>query len=527
VPNRHANLVSDDGLARLSRNAFHNSSALLLPAVLSLVATPFIVHRLGDERFGLYMLTLSAVGFGGLLDLGLDTAATKYVAEGYARKDLHGLSGVLNVLLTTRLFLGALMGAVGFVCASSLSTRVLAVAPRLIPDATYLVRLASVSVGISMVVGTLASLPRAAHRFDITSRITLAASLSLTLITVGLVSVGRGIREVAVAELAVTGLQLAAYWRVSRNLFPEWRFKPSLETLWLKKLAGFGGLVAMGNLTAIIFVHVNRILVGRFLGAAAVTYFTVPWSVTARLTQIIYSLAEVVTPLASSLTASASIAELVRVYRRVTKVVLLLCGTVAIPLFLAAGDLLAVWMGPEFAQRSGSVLRVLVVSTALQSLAMVAYVVLTGMGRPGAANAPALMGALVNLTAAILAGSRYGLVGMAGAVLMGVAVQTLLLEWRVGLALSSWGGSRQEIRRVLAAAIGATAIGLAVGRVVVGPWVRLTALTLVGIVSFHGLLWMLGSYSRSERDVLLRQIQSVITAAREGNGPESPGSRSA
>jgi O-antigen/teichoic acid export membrane protein len=517
--------VIDDALSRLSRNTFHNLSALLLPAFLSLVTTPFIVHRLGDERFGLYMLTLSVVGFGGLLDLGLNTAAIKFVAEEYTRKDLRALSGVLNSLLASRFFLGALASAIGLLGASFLCTRLLAVTPRLIPDAVFLVRLASLSLGLSMVVGTLGSLPRAAHRFDITSRITLFASVALTLTTVAIVSVRRGIREIAVAELAVTAFQLPVYWSVCRRLFPDWRFRLSLEGSWLRKLLGFGGYATLGSVTAVIFLHVNRILVGRFLGTAAVTYFTVPWSISARLAQLVYSIAEVVAPLASSLTASNSAEQLERLHRRVTKVVLLLSGTVAIPLFLTAPDLLGLWMGPVFGERGGNVLRLLAISAVLQGLAMVTYLVLMGMGRPAVANVPAVVGALVNLAVALLVGPRYGLVGVAGAVVVGVGVQTMLLEWRVALAFRRASVATAETRQVAIAAIGAVAIGLAVRPLLSGPWTRLAALTLVGVASFHGLLWALGAYSRSEREVLLRQIRSVFPGAGEGGAPPSDPTR--
>ncbi len=511
--------MTGDALSRFSRNALHNLSALLLPVILSLVTTPFIVHRLGDERFGLYILTLSVVGFGGLLDLGLNTAAIKFVAEEYARKDSQALSSVLNSLLVSRVFQGSLASAIGLIGAPFLCTHLLAVSPRLTPDAVFLVRVASVSVGLSMIAGTLASLPRAAHRFDITSRITLLASVTLTLTTVGIVSVGRGIREIAIAELAVTTLQLPIYWSVCRNLFPDWGFRLSLEGFWLRKLLGFGSFAALGNLTGIIFVHVNRILVGRFLGTAAVTYFTVPWSITARLTQLVYSMAEVVAPAASALTASDSVERLERLHRRVTKVVLLLCCSASIPLFLTAPDLLTLWMGPAFGDRGGNVLRLLAVSSIFLSQATVTYLVLTGIGRPAAANIPAVVGALVNLSVALLVGPRFGLIGITTAVVVGVVAQTALLEWRVGLALGRSSVAVVEIRQIAAATLGAGVIGLAVALLLSGPWTRLTVLAVVGITSFHGLLWALGAYSRSERDVLLRQVRSVLPGATEGGAP--------
>jgi len=88
--------VASHAIHRLPRNALHNLLAMAVPVAVALVTTPYIVHRLGDERFGLYMLTLSVVGFGGLLYLGLSTAALKFVSECLAREDDQELSSVVN-----------------------------------------------------------------------------------------------------------------------------------------------------------------------------------------------------------------------------------------------------------------------------------------------------------------------------------------------------------------------------------------------------------------------------------------------
>jgi O-antigen/teichoic acid export membrane protein len=482
----------------LYRNAAHNVLALVAPALLSFAATPFIVHRLGVEAFGLYVLTLSLAGFGGVFDLGLNTAAVKYVAEEYSHRDMRALSNVLNTLMTVRLVMGSLTACAGLLAAPYLAVQVLAVEPHLVRDAVVLIRVASTSVGLGMIVGTFASLPRAAHRFDITGRITLVSSVFLTLAAVCVVAAGRGIRELAITELAVTVLQTLVYSSICRGLFPGWRLRLSLDRSWLKKLAGLGGYAALGSATSLAFVHGTRIIVGRILGTAAVPYFSVPWSVSSRLTQVAYSMAEVMTPVASALTSTDATDRLRMVHRRVTTIVLLISLSVGLPLFLSAPDVLTLWMGPLFGERSGNVLRLLLLFAAVQSTAMVAYTVLTGMGRPAAANLPTVIGATTGLLLALLAGPVLGLVGIAGAVVVGAALQAVLLEWRVGMVLSRRSIAIPQLRRIALATSGAATIGVVAGQIMEGLWSRLILSAIVGLLVFHALLWMLGAYDSPE-----------------------------
>jgi O-antigen/teichoic acid export membrane protein len=509
--------MADRGLSRLARNSLHNFSALLVPTALALVTTPFVVHRLGDEVFGLYMLALSVVGFGGLLDLGLGTAAVKFVAEESTGGDPRALSRVINSLISSRFPPACLAALVGVVAAPAVCSALLAVPRSLLADAVFMVRVASLTLGVGMVSGSLGALPRAVHRFDITSRISVVFGTGMTVATVLLLLLGYGIRQIVVAELALALVQVLVYWTLCRRLFPGWDLRAGIDLGWVKKAFQFGGLMTLGNVTGIVFIHVNRVLVGRSLGAAAVTYFTVPWNVTSRISQFVYSLAEVVTPVASGLSADGAVARLRSLHGRVMQVVLVLSGTVVVPLLLVAPDFLSVWMGTAFAGKSAATLRILTLVAGLQCVAMVPYVLLVGVGRPGAANTPPILGATVNLSLALWLGPRFGVEGIALTVLTGVAIQTALLEAAARRAFGLPLKPGATASRPLLAGAGALALGSALGAALQGAWLRLVVQGALGVVVFQALLWALGQYGPAERALLREQLR---VALRSGGRPD-------
>jgi O-antigen/teichoic acid export membrane protein len=87
-------------------NIVSSYARYLLGLVAIALLTPFILDRIGVEAYGLWALCLAVTGLLGLLDLGFNTAAVKFVAECAG----NGRSEARNEALTTLLVIYALFG---------------------------------------------------------------------------------------------------------------------------------------------------------------------------------------------------------------------------------------------------------------------------------------------------------------------------------------------------------------------------------------------------------------------------------
>src|SRR5207245_8532615 len=74
--------------------------SLLVHLAVGFFLSPFILHRLGDDAFGLWVLILSLTGYYGLFDLGIRSSIIRYVAKYAATRDY----GRLARLISTSLF---------------------------------------------------------------------------------------------------------------------------------------------------------------------------------------------------------------------------------------------------------------------------------------------------------------------------------------------------------------------------------------------------------------------------------------
>lgn len=503
-------MPEEDVIASLPRNSLSSLIAFLVPVAVALVSTPYIVYGLGEERFGIYMVTLSLVSMGGLLDLGFATAAVRFVAEARARGDAAQLSMVINTTLLSRLPPLILLLFLGLPSAPFLVERVLAISGPLRGEAIFVLRVALASLGLSMIAGTLSALPRAAHRYDLSSRLGLAFGLLMTGLTVVVLAFGGGLRQIAVGELTLMAAQMVVAWFLAKRVIPEWRPELRLAREWLGRIAGFGIFVVLNSLAGIIFIHVNRLMVARLLGVAAVTFFVVPWSVSSRIAQVVTSLTEAVSPVASALGVAAEKDRLRDLCLVAVRLSFGIAGTLGIAVAVGADDLLELWMGHRFAVESGPLLRLLAIMGSLQSVTAIPYFVLNGLGRAAVANVPVAVSALVSFPVSLFLLRRMGLEGIGWGLLVAVIVQLVLLFRALEQAVP--GGNPWNAACLFKAVV-ALAAALAAGTFVNGAMtpglLRLAAVCLFGPAVFHGMLWVLGFYETSDVERIRRSLSRL------------------
>lgn len=77
---------------QIIRNVLANWGSYFVSTVIGFFMMPFVIHHLGNERYGIWVLILSLTGYLGLLDLGVSGSVVKYVAEVRAKKDYKRLN---------------------------------------------------------------------------------------------------------------------------------------------------------------------------------------------------------------------------------------------------------------------------------------------------------------------------------------------------------------------------------------------------------------------------------------------------
>src|SRR5689334_7759573 len=80
-------------------NVLTNWGAVLLGMSISFVLSPFLVHHLGDARYGLWGVIGSIIGYLGLLDFGIRVGVTRFVARHDATGDREAATRLVSTAL--------------------------------------------------------------------------------------------------------------------------------------------------------------------------------------------------------------------------------------------------------------------------------------------------------------------------------------------------------------------------------------------------------------------------------------------
>src|SRR5882757_7966384 len=96
---------------KILQGSASNMLRVLLSGLVALVLPPFLVHRMSPAEYSAWVLILQLSAYISLLDLGLQTAIGKFVAEYDAIGDLVASARILSSSFAI-LCLAALFGAV-------------------------------------------------------------------------------------------------------------------------------------------------------------------------------------------------------------------------------------------------------------------------------------------------------------------------------------------------------------------------------------------------------------------------------
>src|SRR6202167_6420860 len=93
---------------RALKNVASSWGGLAVNIAVGFFLSPFILHHLGDEAFGLWLLIFSLTGYYGIFDFGIRSSLVRYVSKFQATGDKEHLARLLN----TSLFIYSCIGLI-------------------------------------------------------------------------------------------------------------------------------------------------------------------------------------------------------------------------------------------------------------------------------------------------------------------------------------------------------------------------------------------------------------------------------
>jgi O-antigen/teichoic acid export membrane protein len=360
------------------RNSFFNLMGLGAPLLVALFTIPVLIDVLGDDRFGILTLIWAIVSYFGLFDLGLGRALTLQLSR-YLTTHKESESGEvvwtallimfgLGVVAGVALYFGALLGLshVESILGETEKTEAvfyLALAvPFIVMTTGYRGVLEAKSEFLLI---NIIRLPMGIFTFVGPLLVVLYWEISLGAIALVLF-VGR-----------VVGCLVHAI--IVHRTFQGLRMRPSLSRACAKLLFYTGGWMSVSNIIGPLMGYVDRFIIGFLVSAAAVAYYATPHEIVMKLGIIPGALTAVMFPniAASYLQDKKKVKEL---FVKGLVIVSIVMIPITIVLSVFSYDILALWITPEFAEKSYLVFVILSIGMMVSCLAQLPYSLIQGAG---------------------------------------------------------------------------------------------------------------------------------------------------
>jgi O-antigen/teichoic acid export membrane protein len=167
-----------------------------------------------------------------------------------------------------------------------------------------------------------------------------------------------------------------------RRTYPELRPRYALPPKRVvADLAGYGGALVLFHTFGHVAAYTPVLIIGKMLSPVAVTIYAIAQSLAEAVRYVLVAVSPVFTPLASRYGSTRNERGLRLILEQGTRLVLVLVLPIVAVLGLRGATFIGLWMGPDYAEPSGAVLRVLCIWTTLAAANSCASNVLFGLGR--------------------------------------------------------------------------------------------------------------------------------------------------
>ncbi len=408
----------------IARNVLFNWFGTIASMAVGFFLSPFILHRLGDIAYGVWVLAISVVGYLGLLDLGMQSSVLRFVSQGFTKGDHESASEAASAAFWARLQISAL--------AIVLSAGLAAVFPQIfkVPillarDAQEAILLIGLTTAINLSFGVVGGVLSALNRYDLQNCISLVQTTIRVLGVVAVLRSGHGIVAIAVCELvAVLAGRLIMVW-VARRLYPELRIrlrKPRPETL--RKIWSYSFYTFLTTIAIQLVYQTDSIVVGAFVSTSAVTYYAIANSLCRYAGQVVGAIDSTFMPAASTFEAGGNVQGLLMLYKNGTRAVIMVSLPILLTFVLRGSSFIGLWMGPQYAHSSGIVLTILSIALFFSQANRTAGAIAFGIEKHKTLAVWAVGEGVANLALSVLLAKWYGIYGVA----IGTMVPSLLIH---------------------------------------------------------------------------------------------------
>ncbi len=394
----------------LTRNVVWNLTGRLFPLAAGLVSIPILIDTLGTDGFGLLSIAWMVVGYFSLFDMGIGQSLAKIVSEKLAKKEYDQIA----VLAWTGQGLLLILGFIGCLIAWVATPWIvdtLNLVQKLQWEAYDTFHILSLSIPFVVSSSGFRGILAAYQRFDLINKIRIPLGAWMFLGPLVVLPFSHSLSAIVVALAFGRIVALIVYvmhcLKVS-HISDGFQVEPSV----IKPILSLGGWMTVSNIVGPVMTYMDRFFIGAWVSVSAVTYYTVPYEVTSKLSIFPQAMMGVLFP-AFSFALVGDRTDAVRLVERALKYLFIPIFPMVFLLTVFASEILRLWVGADFTNHSALVMQVLAVGVLINTPGHVAFSLIQAEGKANWTAYTHLVELPFYLAMLWWSATHYGIVGVA------------------------------------------------------------------------------------------------------------------
>lgn len=417
---------------QMTRSILSNWATFIFSAGVNFFLSPLVVRSLGETEYGAWTLLVAVVGHLGLLDLGVRSAVTRYMAKFYTAGE-HDRASLLYAA-AIRIF--AIAGATAFVLSLVMATlvgHVFNVPTELLGVARVVAVLGGINVGISLVSGVWGGVLIGLERFDYSNAMEVVIGIVRAIAVVVSLKTGHGLIALAMVQLVATILRALASIYYAAKLYPElhlgigqWDRESALLIL------KYGLSASFLHVSSALMNYGDTIVLGSLLPVGMITYFAIAGNLSDYTRSLVSGVSQTLAPRISTLQAGGSQTGLMDALMSSARLSTVVVAPIAATFMVRGHSFIALWMGPSYADLSGRVLWVLAVAMLPISGYQIVSAAMLGASKHRGLIPIYIAECVANFVLSIILVRQFGVIGTAiGTLIPRLVVSAIVGPWYV------------------------------------------------------------------------------------------------
>ena len=432
--------------AKISKNALANIIGMIAQIAIAFVLSPFLVHTLGDTKYGIWTIAVAFTGYMNLMDLGLTSAVNKYVSKYSSLQDQRNV----NKIISSSLALFCLMGFIIVLVSpfmADLIVGMVTIDESLVNVVHLLIIIVSFDIAIFVISGLFKGVFGGFQHYSIINFTQVISAAYKAVMFYAFLSQGHDLAAMGVISISANLLSITIYYLLLKKNHPQVSIEFSaINKQSASKILHYSKFTFLAMLAHQIVYYSDAFVIGYFMTAAAVTYYSIPWTLVEYTKKICLAISRTYTPAISERDATGDLDTVKSLYISGTKYMIIISNLLSVGMIVLGGAFIAIWMGPKYRELGEIVLILLFVNQYFQGPQEISVSLLQGLARQKYYSYMSMVVAIVNLILSIMLVQKWGIVGVAlGAVIPQVLFYGLFVPWLTlkTLNMSPWYYFRQ------------------------------------------------------------------------------------